>query len=360
MRHLITTGSILLCAFISFNLNAQTYKRNEQLPTGVVIYSLPSTTISLTIEAEKEIFTAGPYAQYAQKYMGTAARQQNETTYSLKSINLTPYIEADSDTRIAVDLGGKETPAANFLQFCSQGLIITSDSYTGKPESWRFPSIANNDSFAGKDIEGNLTSATTTLYKNVNTESGFQRVSVSQNQVVEKSLEKKADETAQNIFNLRRKRIEIITGDTDATFSGEALNSAISEINRLENEYMSLFFGISATSTQTMSFDVVPKEGSQKQMYIAFRFSETQGLLPANNMSGRPIVIELTLDNTPSTRTDGVSGSKKNPGVMIQYRVPAVATAKILDGDTMLLQTRVPVYQLGEVLTFPLNSVITK
>ena len=36
------------------------------------------------------------------------------------------------------------------------------------------PSIAANDQFAGKGVGGNLTSATTTLYKSVMTESGFQ------------------------------------------------------------------------------------------------------------------------------------------------------------------------------------------
>lgn len=330
----------------------------KALPGGVVIYSLPSTTIHMNVVAEKDAFIAGPYAQFAQKYMGTAAQTENKVTYSLKSIDLVPYIEADPSTRYTIDLSGRDVAAANFLEFCSQGLVVMSDSYTGKREVWRFPSLVNNDQFAGKAIEGNLTNTTTTLYKNVSTDAGFQRVSVSQTQVVKKSLEEKAAETADAIFNLRKKRVEIITGDTDATFSGEALAAAVAEIGRLEEEYMSLFYGVHATSTQEMSFDVVPQGGSDKQMIVAFRLSDTQGLLPANNVAGRPIVIEVIPDAVKVSATTGATAGKAGDVSLVNYRVPSVATVHILDGQSILMQSRVPVYQSGSILQFNLNSVI--
>ena len=36
-------------------------------PEGFLTYSLPSTTISLDVEAVQEKFYAGPYARYAEK-----------------------------------------------------------------------------------------------------------------------------------------------------------------------------------------------------------------------------------------------------------------------------------------------------
>lgn len=354
----ITILAVLL--FCGSNTMAQTPVSST--PDGLVIYSLPNTSINLVVEATKETFIAGPYAQYAQKYLGTAAKTENAVTYSMSSIQFHPYIEADPSSRIAINLSGKKNATANFLQFCSQGLIIASDSYTGKPEAWRFPSIATGDQFAGKGVGGNLTSTTTTLYKSVMTESGFQRVPVEQKQVVEKSTEKKAEEVAASIFNLRRKRTEIITGDTDAIFNGEALGAAIEEINRLEQEYLSLFFGITETSIQKMSFDVVPQAGNDKHIYVAFRISETQGLLPASNISGRPIILELILDEGARSTTvqQAVAASAgRSKGQMIYYRVPATVTARILDGQQTLLQTRVPVYQLGAVHSFPIETLIS-
>ena len=360
MKTLTKTLCVLLCMVAGIQMaDAQMLEAGQEQPAGVVIYSLPQTSIMLTVVAEKETFIAGPYAQFAQKYMGAEARTTDEVTYTLKSIDLAPYLEADPSTRIAINLSGKGTASANFLQLCSQGLIIASDSYTGKPESWRFPSIANNDVFAGKDVEGNLTSASTTLYKTVNTAEGLQRIAVSQSQVVEKSLEKKAQETANAIFDLRKSRMQIITGDTDATYSGEAMQAAISEITRLEQEYMSLFYGTSSTSVQTMNFDVVPSASTANQMYVAFRISESEGLLPPNEVAGRPIVLALTFDKAANITTGGVAaGARAVTGGTVFYRVPVVATARIMDGSQTLLQTRIPVYQLGQTLSFPLSSVL--
>lgn len=323
-------------------------------PTGTVVYALPSTAINFYVEAEKETFTAGPYAEFAQKYLGEAARVENSVTYTLKKIDVTPYIEADPSSRQVVTI--PERGAANFLKFCTQGLIVMSDSYTGKGETWRFPSIADNDRFAGKGVGGNLTSATATLYKTVKGEDGFRKVPVQQSQVVEKSLEKRAAEVAGSIFDLRKSRVQIITGDTDATFSGEALSAAVEEINRLEQEYLSLFYGVTTTSVQSMNFDVVPLSDPQKNMYVAFRLSDTQGLLPAGNMAGRPIVLELEIDKLEGVNSD-ISGGR---GKVIYYRVPATATARVLDGGTVLMQTRIPVYQLGQTLSFPVETMTTK
>ena len=333
-----------LLAF-SQGASAQILTQGKSAPAGAVVYSLPVTSITFNVDAVREDFIAGPYAQYAKKYMGSEARTSNEVNYYLKSIKLVPYLEADPSVRYSVNLKGK---SADYMALCSQGLVVASDSYTGKAEMWRFPSLAGNDQFAGKDVDNNLSTTTTTLYKTVRTANGYERVAVNQSQVVEKSAEKKAAETAATIFKLRSMRMAIVTGDTDATYSGEAMAAAIAELLRMEEEYMSLFYGTTVETVQTMNFDVVPQADRKDQKYVAFRLSETEGLLPASDLSGRPIVLDLELDDlvaTPSAR--GGDG--------IYYRIPRTATARVLDGGQMLLQTRIPVYQLGETLTFPIK-----
>ncbi len=346
---------ILAIALLAgYSSNAQILQATEAAPAGAIIYSLPLTTISLEVTAEHESFIAGPYAKYAQKYLGIDARTESADTYTISSIEMHPYIEADPSVRVAVNLGTAKNASANFLNFCSQGLIIASDSYVGKPAKWRFPSVAGAEQFASSGATSNLDSRTTTLYKTVKTAEGLEKVPVSQTQVVEKSLEKKAEETAALIFSLREKRMDIITGNTDATYSGEAMKAAIDEITRLEQEYLTLFIGKSLKDSQSVVFDVIPEAGNQSQMYIAFRISETQGLVPASNMGGRPIVMELQREAASS----GVSESPASAKGRIFYRKPATMLVKILDGQKLLLQSRVPVYQLGEVLSFPADIAV--
>ena len=61
-------------------------------PHGYLTYSLPSTTIVLDVEAVQETFYAGPYAKYAEKYLGIKARQKDETLFQITEVTMSPFI----------------------------------------------------------------------------------------------------------------------------------------------------------------------------------------------------------------------------------------------------------------------------
>lgn len=325
----------------------------QSVPNGSVIYALPRTTVTLTVEAQYKVFTAGPYAQYAQKYLGYDAKRTSSTDCIITDITVTPYVEADPAERYAINLS--EKVSSNFLQFCSQGLIVMSDSYTGRQTPFRFASQAGAEAFIGKAPEGNLAGATTTLFRLVKSDTGFEKVGVQQSQVVEKSLEKKAEEAAKAIFNIRERKTQIITGDTDATFSGEALGAAVAELNRMEEEYLSLFYGITETSVQKVSFDIIPKNGVNK--YTAFKIADGQGLVSAAAAQGRAVSIELTAENAGAVNA---SGAKASSGAVVNYRIPAVVLCRIVDSGKTLFETRFPVYQFGQTFSFPINTLLNK
>ena len=212
-------ASLCLCCMMapSRNLAAQDL-------AGSVSYALPQTTIVLEVEAEHEYFYAGPYARFAKKYLGVDAEVEDRTTCRLTCVKMTPTVEADQSARYYVN-AGKGVPT--FLSLSSQGLVAVSDGNFGEASLWRFPSQAGSD-FAGKGLNSNLTSEAATLYRGVRDDASFNKVGVQQNMVVQKSLEQRAQEAAATIFDLRKKRIQIVTGDTDATYSGEAMGSALS------------------------------------------------------------------------------------------------------------------------------------
>lgn len=331
----------------------------QQMPaSNALVYSLPSTSLHLDVEAEREVYTPGPYAKFAKKYLGLDVNVEPYEKYHLLSVKVTPYLEADMNKRYAVTLVGMEGLSSTFFNMTSQGVVILSDQNKGDSEYWRFPKLAENYEEAGLEATQTFTSVETTLYKNVrNSQGGYDKVAIQQSQVVEKSQERKAQEIANEIFKLRKQRVQIITGDTDATFSGEALGDAVAEITRIEEDYLSLFIGKVESAVQKVGFDVVPKEGKDRQLYVAFRVSDKQGLMTPDNVSGRPIVLELTPENVPAPVVNAQeissSKSKKMNSGSIFYRVPAVCTLKILDGQEILLQTRIPVYQMGETIELP-------
>ena len=159
------------------------------------------------------------------------------------------------------------------------------------------------------------------------------------------------------ILKLRKQRLQIVTGDTDATYSGEAMGAAIAEITRLEEEYMMLFTGYSESQTQKMKFEVVPQSENPAQLYVAFRLSETAGLVPADDLTGRPVIMEIAAQQFEVPEVV-IEDSKKVTPVLAYYRIPAVCTVKLMDGANLLLQARVPVYQLGQETSMPINVVL--
>ena len=351
---ILVAAFLLLAATPSYS---QLFKGSDAAPQGAVVYSLPQTSIRVTLKVSLRNFSAGPYAAYSDKYLGVSADRASKKSCVIEEVELTPLIEADQNLSVALNMGNSKNASANFLALCSQGLIVAPGYINSDNAQMRFPSLAEP---AFNEAVANLSTQTTQLYKTVTNENGeVEKIAVPQTQTVAKSLEKKAEETAQLIFRLREKKIDVLTGDTDANYSGAALGSAVEKITQLENEYTSLFTGKTTVALQQASFEVVPRAKNQKQNYVVCRISDSQGLLPADNMSGRPVYLELVVTEgkiAPEAGAEDIAASKGK----VAYRMPLVVTARLLDGQTVLGQTRIPVYQFGKILYFPLDLALGK
>ncbi len=343
MKNLIT-----LLTFLALPLMASAQNSD---PEGYITYALPSTTIALEVEAVQETFHAGPYARFAEKYLGIKPRMKDETSVRLTELKMIPFVEADQACRYALK-AAKTGLNPSIFKLSSAGLVSFADARFADESVWRFPVETQGD-FSGKGVSSNLTSESTTLYRNEKKESAYNKVSVQQNMVVEKTVEQKAAETARTILQIRDQRLRIVTGDTDATYSGEAMGAAIGELTRLEEEYMTLFVGYSDYQTQKVRFDVIPENGRENQMYIAFRISDANGLVPADEMSGKPVVMEIVPQAIEQPEV-----KKELKGEFIRYRIPAICTVKLKNGTDLLLQARIPVYQLGQESSIPASVVL--
>lgn len=342
--------TLLFAALLAVPFVSSAQKSSD--PDGYVTYSLPSTTIVLDVEAVRESFYAGPYARFAEKYLGIKVRQKDEVKWQVTRISLTPLVEADLTKRYSLQLK-KNAPDLTSLRLTSAGLIAFANGNDPAVQTWSTPASGNGD-FSTRGVSSNLTSEATTLYRGERRDAEYSKVSVQQNMVVEKTLEQRAAEAAQMIIRLREQKLQIVTGDTDATYSGEAMGAAIAELTRLEEEYMSLFVGYSEYMTQNKSFDVVPAADRESQMYVAFRISDAAGLVPSDNLSGKPVVMEIV----PQESVPVTSPAVETKFQTIKYLIPATCTIKVKDGQELLIQSRVPVYQLGVLGTMPVNSTL--
>lgn len=333
MKRIFTTAILALSAIAA---------SAQDVSAGYLSYALPKTDLIFEVTARQEVFHAGPYACFAQKYLGVSARQKDETTFEITGINLTGAVEADQTARYSVSLPDKLVD--RYLQLSAQGLIAETGKSFADGASWRFP-VSSRGSFESKGIPANLTLESSTLQG--------AKGAVSRSATVEKSLERKAQEVADMIFKIRENRYKILVGDTDATYSGEAMKATMEELDKLEKDYTTLFLGYSEYNSHSAVFEVIPSADNARQMYVAFRISDTEGLVSPDNMSGKPVYLQLTVESIASA-ADNRNGQK--PKYVIYYRIPAICKATLSDGVNNLLQIRVPVYQLGTLNTYPIFS----
>lgn len=360
MKMQIAKSAILFFFISSLSLAAhsQVLRESDPIPQGAVIYSLPMTSITISITVAHKDFTAGIYSAYAKKYLGIDAQRNDSETYTIKGAEISSYVEADPSINVAVNLGNSKNAGLNFLKFSSQGLIVAPGTFTSASANYRFPSEFS----IGDNIEAvsNLEAKTTNLYKSVTNDSGeVEKVAVPQTQIVQKTQEQKAEETAQLLYKIKQKKVDILTGETDANYSGAALGDAVKEMRKLEAEYTTLFLGKSRTERVKASTEILPDAKNAKQIYVAFRISDTQGILPAENLSGRPVYLELSAANgkIASSSLDEEAALSKGKAA---YRTPVVVVAKLIDGQKVLAQKRIPVYQFGKILYFPLEIALGK
>jgi len=300
-----------------------------------VTYSLPQTTVTVEVDAVQESFFAGPYAPYAKRFLGIDVREQDASRTYVKEVRLVTRTEADPKARFSVDAKGAED---RFLALSAQGLVSFQDKLEAGDLVWRFNPRPEAD-FGTKGMTNQTKTETRIVWQEVETDTAFVRVPVEESYQVQKTPEMKAQEAADMVLKARRERFNISTGNTDATFSGEALGAALAELDRVEQEYLTLFTGYTVSREQSGSFDVIPSAEDRVYRYTAFRLSNKDGLVP----EGAGTVYYLEFE--PDQVTD--PGSSRDSRNAVHYRIPAVCNVKLTSGGKTLFQSRIPVYQLG-------------
>ena len=308
-----------------------------------VTYSLPQTTVTVEVDAVQESFFAGPYAPYAKRFLGIDVQEQDATRSYVKEVRLVTRAEADPKARFSIDTKGVED---RFLALSAQGLVSFQDKLEAGDLVWRFNPKPEAD-FGSMGMTKQTKTETRIVWQEVETDTAFVRVPVEESYQVQKTIEMKAQEAAEVVLKARRERFNISTGNTDATFSGEALGAALAELDRVEQEYLTLFTGYTVSREQSGSFDVIPSAEDRIFRYTAFRLSDRDGLVPEG--AGTPYYLEFEPEEVVEP---AASRDSRNA---VHYRIPAVCTVKLAAGGKTLFQGRIPVYQLGAESLYPLR-----
>lgn len=248
---------------------------------GNVVVSEATTTLVVDLVVECEEFVAGDYARYAQKYLGKRASLVNRMSYSL--------VGAD----VAV---------------------------LSEPEYYATQSVAEDKSVT-----------------TVGDEIAVDRLSTSE--LVQETAAKSA---AERIFELRTARQEIILGEYGDGVYGAGLEAALREIERLEREYLQLFYGVRTVTTKHHRI-TLPVSADMPNVVIA-RFNSDEGLLQRDNITGDIVMVTIN----PSEMKYPESNIKGT----VAYRYANNATVSVSYAQQRLASRVLPIFEFGETVMY--------
>jgi hypothetical protein len=323
------------------------------------MYALPLSAFAVTVVAQQESFVPGPYYRYAGKYLGiTDVVSMPCEKWSLTDVTLSGYVEADPDFLFSVDGTQRSSCLQVIGELKDDSLVLLPDHFVSRRvftnrydpphEPLTFTDLSVKRNFdAGKGIR---------ISEVLPDSSYFMAPAVrDKNAPVIKTPEQKAEEAANFILKIRKRRFKLISGQYDFMPDGEALGRAVEELNHEEAEYLSLFTGKKSTSFHTRTFHYVPETVSETGRTILFRFSGKEGFLEAGENDGKPVMIVIQDMN----KMKGLDALALNPGGSnnhLVYRIPDQAWIQILFGEQLLLETKQPVYQFGTLVTTGLSG----
>lgn len=318
------------------------------------IYSLPRTVVWVKIDYEKESYLPGPYHMYSQKYLGIAdVIEKNQTRWKIINTELSSFNEPDPQHYYSLNVLRGSLQSVPFLQFSQEGLIINPDKDIRVGSSVPSDDDIKPPYFTDLSEETFFVEKPDTLFKTIIQDTTFITIPILRKQRDAKTFEQKAEEAANFIIQIRKRRFKLEAGDYDVFPEGIALETAVRELNKLEKEYISLFVGRIYTQKYSRSFFITPSGTSENITFL--KFSQTKGILPADSREGESVIIEFDpIGNTAILKKNLPQAPDKSQYNVLYYRLPEVTSVRLVRNNNLLYESRLTVYQAGSLVSIPL------
>ncbi|MDR2970000.1 MAG: DUF4831 family protein [Tannerellaceae bacterium] len=317
---------ILISLIVTLSLTAQTkvIKKNAVKANNYgITYSLPKTSLVITTEVTKVTCKAGPYYQYAERYLGIKNPvAEDKVYYELGKVSLANLGVPDPDQTYLIEF--KAGTVAPYAYLTEEGLLCAINTeYT----------LVSSELETNKSNKPVAVTATNTSV-------------FSEELLMAGSLARQAEVAAKQIFHIRESRMNILTGETDnPPADGVAMKIVIDELEAQEKALTNLFSGVYTKTTELYDVTIIPHDNLNRE--VLFRFSGLLGIVDADDLAGEPVYLNLTATEriTPPDPKELEKKFKNGKGVI--YNIPGKAGVEILMNKKTLFKGEAQVTQFG-------------
>jgi hypothetical protein len=327
-----------------------------------IIYSLPRTVINVSLVVNKIQKTKGPYAEFADKYLGlTSVISNNSIDYELKEISLTYTEEPDPEQFYFVELGNKSSGKNKSIELYLSEAGLLQDAADVPKSGKQHKAPVNKqqkpeDAFADI-LNPSLSGHPDTVLSRVSMDSATSEAQMFRKVSVEKDAEQKAKEVADIIIELDEDKLNLLSGEQEVGF-GSNLAYMCNRLEAMKAGYLALFKGITSVTSTTYNYSFIPKPGETGEPATLCKFSKLNGTVGNSIAGGDPVIIIVESQGLTKTVSDFVkskkSGTKGAHG--FSYRIPDNAKITVKVGDQTKLEAVFSINQLGVVSSIPARN----
>lgn len=343
------------CSPVS-NVTVNTASNTNALQQGSFIYALPETVLDIEVTAEEISIIPGPFQKYAEKYLGIRnTPSKAEKIYNLKAIKMSRHLEADPDFIYTVE--GLSDPESwpGLKNLIRDSLILTASDFADEQVSTYTWNAQSNDLlYTDLSVKRNFEAEKDIEISMVLPDTDYVAPPVNSRTVLkEKTPEQKAEEAANFLIKLKKRRFKLVAGQYDYMPDGESMSAALDELARIEQEYLALFIGRRITTPVIRKFHFSPEPGENGNREVLFRFSHSRGFINAEDSEGIPVVLEFQAMNKMREFGSVKLPVRPQPNA-IPYRVADQVNIRLLAGEQIWAEAVYPVFQFGVPLSMNL------
>ncbi len=324
----------------------------KSIPSGSKIYGLPQTIVDVTVYAEELRIIPGPYHEFAEKYLSIENAPSTERrTWNISDVKLSLHTEVDPDYVYFMDQAGSLNQYPDIEKLLEDSMILLPVDFGGKALFYNtLPYREDDIHYFDLSVKRNFDVEDSEVIVSEVLPGTDADIRLSSAEAEEKTLERKAEEAANFIIKLRKRRFKLVAGQYDYMPEGIAMIEALKQLDKTEEEYLSLFTGRRITRKYKQTFHFTPGNNINDERAVLLRFSDTEGFVDARGGKGKPVMIEMTNGNKTSG-LEGVAPSISTRNKLIIYRIPDQAYCKLFYGEELIVDAYLPVYQYGKVVT---------
>jgi len=331
-------------------------------------YSLPRTVLDISMIVDKTVTRPGPFAAYAERFLGVPGVVNAETVeYSIVEVKTSSHPEKDPEQIFLLNPQGNSYGSK--VSLTAEGIIrginipINTDLTISQVSAADLRELQfDNPEYPDLTLRKNFEPIPDTIFRIVRTDTSFYRLPLIRKVESQKTLLEQAEEAADVLMKIRTTRFNLLNGelfdqlDSPVVFpEGTAIEVIMRELSLLEQDYQSLFTGRSQTTRETYHFSYTPVGTDLTEEATICYFSSIYGVSEERTGNGEPVTIHLSRSllnqSEPIRFNEGTEKDPKEKG--LAYRIPEVVKVEINRLGKSLFVREMLIAQCGPVGFIP-------